>query len=105
MKQRSAIRFADRQPTHPGEVLREDVLPALKITIRDLAVDLGVSRQALHSILAETADISPEMALRLGKLLGNGPMFWVRMQEAVDLWKAQQKLADQLDKIPTRRAA
>jgi addiction module HigA family antidote len=102
---RVETRFPGRQPTHPGELLREDVLPALKIQRGAFAEYLGVSRQMLHSILTEKADVSPEMAVRLGKVLGNGPLVWLRMQEAVDLWKAQQKLADQIDKMPTLVAA
>ena len=60
-------------PVHPGEILRGDVLPALGITISEAARQLGVSRQTLHRIMAETHSITPEMALRLGKFCGNGP--------------------------------
>jgi len=105
MRQSSAIRYADRRPTHPGEVLREDVFPALGLSTAILAENLGVTRQQLHRVLAETAGVSPEMAVRLGKLLGNGPQMWIRMQEAVDLWTAERKLAEQLDRIPTLHAA
>jgi antitoxin HigA-1 len=92
-------------PPHPGEILREDVLSALKITVKEAASQLGVSRQMLHSILKGTAAVSPEMALRLGKFCGNGPEMWLRMQQARDLWDAERKLADELKKIPTHRAA
>jgi addiction module HigA family antidote len=105
MKQQSAIRYKDRPPTHPGEILREDVFPALGLSTAALADNLGVTRQALHSVLREKAAVSPEMAIRLGKLLGNGPQLWLRMQEAVDLWNAERKLAEQIDKIRTLRAA
>lgn len=88
-------------PTHPGETLREDVLPALGLTVTDAAAKLGVSRQALHNVLAEKASITPEMALRVGKLCGNGPGIWLRMQQARDLWLAERDLAEELAKIPT----
>lgn len=94
-----------RSPTHPGALLREDVLPALRVTVTDAARQLGVSRQALHAILAERAAISAEMAVRLGKFCGNGPALWLRMQQAHDLWKAEQAMAEVVKRIPTMRAA
>src|SRR5690349_8184063 len=94
----------DRQPTHPGEILREDVLPALRLTVSDAAAKLGVSRQTLHSILAEKASITPAMAMRIGKLCGNGPGLWLRMQVARDLWAAERELTNAVKAIPTLRA-
>ena len=94
-----------RPPTHPGEVLREDVLPALKKHVTDAALDLGVSRQTLHAILAETAAVTPAMALRLGKFCGNGPHLWLNMQKAYDLWHAERDLAAEIERIPTYHAA
>ena len=70
---------------HPGELLREDVLPALGRTRAEIARLLGVSRQTLHSILTERAPVTPEMALRLGKLCGNGPELWLALQARFDL--------------------
>jgi len=61
-----------REPTHPGEILREDVLPALRMNVSQAARELGVSRQLLHRILAGRAPVTPEMAVRLGKWAGNG---------------------------------
>ncbi len=92
------------QPTHPGAVLREDVLPALGLPVLRAAEALGVSRQALHAILAERAGVTPEMALRLGKFCGNGPGLWLRMQQAHDLWQAEQAMAETIAAIPTLRA-
>jgi addiction module HigA family antidote len=100
-----ANRKSDRRPTHPGEILREDVLPALKMTVKDAASALGVSRQMLHNVLNGTAAVTPEMALRLGKFCGNGPELWLRMQQARDLWQAERALAEELKRIPTHRAA
>lgn len=98
-------RDTDRTPIHPGEILREDVLPALGLPIKTVAEQLGVTRQALHRVLAGTAGITPEMALRLGKFCGNGPSVWLRMQGAYDLWHAERALRDDLAKIPTQHAA
>ncbi len=93
------------QPTHPGALLREDVLPALGISVKAAAEKLGVSRQTLHAILAERATVTAAMAVRLGKLCGNGAGLWLRMQVAHDLWKAERDLADEIAAIPTMRAA
>ncbi len=89
------------QPMHPGEVLREDILPALRLTVTQVAENLGVSRQTLHAILAEKSAVTPEMAVRLGKLCGNGPGLWLRLQQAHDLWRAERELAEEVAKIPT----
>jgi len=89
-----------RQPSHPGEILREDVLPALGLSVTAAARQLRISRQALHRILAGKAGISPEMAIRLGRFCGNGPGLWLRMQQAHDLWQAEQLLADEIALIP-----
>ncbi|MBK1870721.1 HigA family addiction module antidote protein [Aestuariivirga sp. YIM B02566] len=97
--------MSTRKPTHPGAILREDVIPELGISISAAAEALRISRQMLHKILNETAPITPEMAVRLGKFCGNGPEIWLRMQQARDLWEAQQKLADEIKKIPTAKAA
>lgn len=93
------------QPSHPGALLREDVLPALALTVTDAAARLGVSRRTLHAILAERAAVTPEMAVRLGKLCGDGGRVWLAMQQAHDLWAAERALADVVAKIPTLSAA
>lgn len=86
-------------PMHPGELLREDVLPALGITQTEAAKHLGISRQSLHEILAEKRGVTPEMAVRLGKLCGNGPALWANLQTKYDVWKAEETL--DVKKIPT----
>src|SRR5512143_3758318 len=88
-------------PVHPGEILREDVLPALRLSVTEAARQLGVARQTLHRILAGKAAVTPEMAVRLGKFCGNGPGLWLRLQQTYDLWHAEQRLANELAKIPT----
>jgi antitoxin HigA-1 len=90
---------------HPGELLREEILPALGRPRVEIARLLGVSRQALHAVLAERAAVTPDMALRLGKLCGNGPELWVNLQRAFDLDAAERELADEIKKIPTLTAA
>ena len=92
-------------PTHPGEVLREDVLPALRLTVTGAAEKLGVSRQTLHKILAGQAPVTAGMAVRLGKLCGNGPHLWLQMQQARDLWHAERDMAEIVAKIPHLKAA
>ena len=74
-----------RCPTHPGVLLKEDVLPALRLPVAEAARQLGVSRQTLYKILAQSSPVTPEMAVRLGKWCGNGPGLWLRMQQAFDL--------------------
>ena len=93
------------RPMHPGELLREDVLPALKRPKAEIARLLGVSRQTLYDILAEKQPVTPSMALRLGKLCGNGADLWLSLQNRHDLWSAEQELAPVLRQIPTLSAA
>lgn len=100
-----ANRDKDRPPIHPGEILREDILPGLMMPVSTAAKNLGVTRQALHRILAGTSAISPEMALRIGKFCGNGPEVWLRMQAAHDLWHAERAMASVIAKIETQRHA
>ncbi len=90
---------------HPGEVLREDVLPALRLTKSDIAAHLGVSRQTLHDILAERRPVTAQMALRIGKLCGNGPDIWLRLQNTYDLRHAEKTMGKMLAKIPTLSSA
>jgi addiction module HigA family antidote len=88
-----------RAPTHPGEILREDVLPNLGVSKAEFARNIGVSRQMLYDILNCQRAITPSMALRLGKVLGNGPTIWVGMQQAYDLHHAEQDMATELDQL------
>jgi addiction module HigA family antidote len=100
-----AKRDQEREPVHPGEILREDVLPALDMSVTEAAKALKVSRQTLHRVLSGKAAVSPEMALRLGKFCGNGPDIWLRLQEAFDLWHAKRAIARELAEIKTAKAA
>jgi len=92
-------------PVHPGEILRDDVLPSLRLSVTEAARQLGVARQTLHRILAGRAAVTPEMAVRLGKFCGNGPGFWLRLQQTHDIWHAERLLAGELKRIPTHKTA
>jgi addiction module HigA family antidote len=93
-----------RPRTHPGVFFAEEVLPALgRRTIGEIATLLGVSRQTLHRVMSGSAAVTPEMAMRLGKLCGNGPDLWLDMQAGYDLSVASLKLGKQIDRIPTLR--
>lgn len=92
-----------RRPSHPGELLREIVLPALNRPKAEIARLLGVSRESLYRILDERQPVTPTMAVRLGKLCGNGPLLWSRMQTNYDLWHAERKV--DVAAIPTLEEA
>jgi len=77
-------------PVHPGEIIREDVLPEVGLSVTAAAKALGVSRQMLHDILAERKPLSAVMCLRISRLLGSTPEFWMRLQADYDLKKAVQ---------------
>lgn len=85
------LRNKKRAPTHPGTLLREVVLPELGITQGEFADRLGVSRRTVSEILHGRRPVTPDMAIRLGKLLGNGADLWLRMQQAVDVWTLEQE--------------
>jgi addiction module HigA family antidote len=104
MAERTMRPDPNRAPVHPGELLREDVLPAIGEPVVTVAKQLGVTRQHLHRILAEKVPVSPEMAVRLGKFCGNGAELWLRMQQAYDLWHAERALRKVVAKIPTAKA-
>ena len=88
------------RPIHPGEILREDVLPALGRPKTEIARLLGISRQTLYDILNEKQPVTAGMALRLGKMCGDGADIWLNMQKRYDLKIAERELGDALDAIP-----
>lgn len=94
-----------RKPTHPGEMLREDFLPDYDLTVSSFAKAIGVSRQTMNELLRERRAVSPEMALRLSRLFGNSPEFWLNAQRAYDLWEAEKAILDQIKKINPLPAA
>jgi addiction module HigA family antidote len=101
----AVARFKGARSIHPGELLREDVIPALGRPKAEIARLLGISRQTLYDILGERQPITATMALRIGKLCGNGPDIWIRLQNRHDIEKAQREMADEIAKIPTLREA
>ena len=88
-----------RRPTHPGEMLREDFMPDYDLSVSGLAEKIGVSRQSINELLRARRALSPEMALRLARLFGNSPEFWLNAQRAVDLWDAAQQLKKDVSRI------
>lgn len=86
-----SLRDPKRRPTHPGAILREDVLPHLGMTQKEFADRLGVSRVSVSEVIHEKRPVTPDMAMRLGQLLGNGPEIWLRMQQTLDLWDLKQR--------------
>jgi addiction module HigA family antidote len=98
----AAKRDARRAPTHPGFRLADTVIPATGKTKSEIARLLGISRQQLYAILDERAPVSPAVAVRLGKLFGNGAGLWARMQAAYDIWQVEQAI--DLSAIPTLTA-
>ena len=93
------------RPVHPGEMLREIVLPALGKSKAEIARLLGVSRQTLYDVLNEKQPITANLALRIGKLVGGGAEIWLSMQQSYDLEMAERALAKELKAIPTLQAA
>jgi addiction module HigA family antidote len=89
----STLRAKNRKPTHPGAILREDVLPSLGITQTELADRLGVSRRTISQILHEQRPLTADMAIRLSHFLGTTPESWLNMQQALDIWDLQHKNA------------
>jgi antitoxin HigA-1 len=92
-------------PMHPGELLREEILPALDRPKTEIAKLLGVSRQTLYDIIEEKQPVTPVMALRLGKLCGNGPDLWLNLQNRYDLHRARQEMGEKIKAIPTLEVA
>lgn len=96
-------RDPERCPTHPGELLREDIIPSIAYSKAQLAKMLGISRQHFYDILNQKKPVSASVAARLGKLFGNGPLFWIRLQGAYDAWHAERDV--DVSKIPSLNVA
>jgi hypothetical protein len=100
-----SLRNPNRKPTHPGAVLREDVLPELGWTQGELATRLLVSRQTVSDLLHERKAMTAEMAIRVARAVGGSPLSWIRMQEALDLWTAELKFKNNPAIAPKALAA
>jgi addiction module HigA family antidote len=92
-------------PVHPGALLREDLLPQVKMSKTAIADALGISRAQLYAILGESAPVTAAMALRLGKLFGNGPELWLNMQSNYDIETLSARMKKELAAIPHVEAA
>ena len=92
-------------PTHPGEMLREDFMPDFDLNATSMAKALGVSRQTVNELLRERRAVTPIMALRLSRLFGNSPEFWLNAQHSRDLWDSEQLFGKELSQIQPLNAA
>ncbi len=90
----ASMRNPNRRPTHPGAVLREDVMPELGITQAVLASHLSVSRLTVSELFHERRGLTAEMAVRVSRVEGGSPESWLRMQEALDIWQAEIKFKE-----------
>jgi len=88
-------------PVHPGEIIKEDILPSVGLSVTAAAKALGVSRQMLHDILAERKPLSAVMCLKVSRLFGGSPELWMRLQAAYDLKKAEKnkKVMERVERI------
>jgi addiction module HigA family antidote len=94
-----------RRPTHPGELLREEILPGAKITQGDLAKRMGVSRRTVNEICQERRGVTADMAHRLARVLNTTPEVWMNMQAACDIWDALDANAKKYQKIKPLKVA
>jgi len=94
-----SLRNPNRKPTHPGAILREDVLPALGMTQTELAKRLAVSRLTVSELLHEKRGLSADLAIRLGRLTDTSPESWLRMQETLDIWELNRSKAGEYAQI------
>ena len=97
--------MTSRKPTHPGEVLREDVIKPLGLTVTKAAKNLRVSRKTLSELINQKAALSPEMALRIAKATNTSPESWLNMQTKLDLWKALQHEPENVQEFSQQSAS
>ena len=88
-----------RRPTHPGQLLREETLPASGLTAAELAAQLGVPHRNITALLNEHRAVTPDLAHRLSRVLKTTPEFWLRLQEAVDIWDMSQANRQEYDRL------
>ena len=97
--------FLARRPTHPGEMLREEFMPDYGLSVAKLADALGVSRQSVNELVHERRSLSTEMALRLARLFGTSPQYWLNMQRGIDIWDSLELDRDAIEAITPLPAA
>lgn len=88
-----------RKPTHPGELIKEDLLPETGISQSHLADLMGVSRRTVSEIIHERRKITPDIAFRLAKVFNSTPEMWLSMQQAVDIWETNRNYGQEYEKI------
>lgn len=94
-----------RRPTHPGEMLREEFIPGFGLSVAQLAAKIGVSRQTVNELVNERRALSPSMALRLARLFGTSPQYWLNMQRNVDIWDSFDEDGPSIESIEPLSAA
>ena len=99
------MKMTMHDPSHPGLIIRDDVLPDLQLSVNEAAEQHGVSRVTLSRVINGRSAITAEMALRVGQWVGNGPEIWLRMQGQYDLWQARKKGAPKVKKAKRPAAA
>ena len=93
------LQIMTRKPTHPGEILREEFMAELGISVASLAKSIGVSRQTINELVHERRAVSPEMALRLARFFGTSPQSWLNLQRNVDLWDSMDLHREEIEAI------
>lgn len=88
------------KPIHPGEVL-EDVLDDLEMSSEQIAQVLDISVQTVNEILQGQQPINVDLAIRIGKAMGNGPQLWLNLQQKIDIWEAMRRNEEAYDRIPS----
>ena len=99
MAETRGLQLVSRKPTHPGEVLREEFMPDFGLSVAQLAQRLGVSRQSMNELVHERRAVSSDMALRLGRLFGMSPQYWLNLQRNVDLWDSLDLNREAIERI------
>ena len=95
----------NRKPSHPGALIRNVILPETGLTISDLAQRCGIARNTMSKVVNERGDVTGDIAIRLSRVLGSTPRFWLGMQSRLNLWKLEQSNSRIYDKIERVRLA
>ncbi len=99
MSEKRDMLIVARKPTHPGEVLREEFMADYRMSVAEVARRLSVSRQSINELVRERRAVSSDMALRLSKLFGTSPQYWLNLQRNVDLWDSLDLHREDIEQI------
>jgi antitoxin HigA-1 len=91
-----------RRPSHPGALIRNVILPETQLTVSELAGRCGVARNTMSKLINERGDVTADLAIRLSRVLGSTPRFWLSMQSKLNLWKLEQenkRVYDQMERV------